>query len=283
MFSAMRRRLRVSPAAVIASLALVFAMTGGAYAASRYVITSTKQIKPSVLASLKGKAGPAGAAGATGAAGSAGPTGVAGAAGTKGETGAKGDPGANGTSVTSTTLGAGSACPEGGSEFVSSSGKTYACNGSKGKEGSIGNALPKGITETGLWSVGPVSSSVALDPIVTPFASFAIKLKSSLNEAEACMEHLSEVCHVHLILQNGKEYADNAKEEPQEVVSTSCTGSVAEPTAEAGNFCMYVQRELNVNLPPSQAITVTKAGASGEVGTRPGDRNAYGSWAVTGE
>jgi hypothetical protein len=283
MFSTMRRRLRLSPATVIASLALVFAMTGGAYAASRYVITSTKQIKPSVLASLKGRAGPAGAAGATGAAGPAGPTGAAGAVGAKGETGPKGEPGANGTSVTSTALGASGACPEGGSEFVSSSGKTYACNGSKGKEGSIGNALPKGITETGLWSVGPVSSAVALNPIVTPLASFAIKLKSSLNESEACMEHLSEACHVHLLLMDGKEYADNAKEEPEEVVSTACTGSVAEPTAEAGNLCIYVQRELNVNLPPSQTITVTKVGASGEVGTRSGDRNAYGSWAVTGE
>jgi hypothetical protein len=34
----------LNPAMVIAMLALVFAMTGGAYAAGRYVITSTGQI-----------------------------------------------------------------------------------------------------------------------------------------------------------------------------------------------------------------------------------------------
>jgi hypothetical protein len=37
----------------VAALALVFAMSGGAYAASRYVITSTKQISLEVLESLK--------------------------------------------------------------------------------------------------------------------------------------------------------------------------------------------------------------------------------------
>ncbi len=72
MFSAIRRHMRVSPTTVIATLALVFAMTGGAYAAKKYLITSTKQISPSVLKALQGKAGPAGAAGAQGPAGPAG-------------------------------------------------------------------------------------------------------------------------------------------------------------------------------------------------------------------
>ena len=48
MIKAIRNRL--SYANVAMTLALVFAMTGGAYAAQRYVVTSTKQIKPSVLA-----------------------------------------------------------------------------------------------------------------------------------------------------------------------------------------------------------------------------------------
>src|ERR1700684_3983135 len=71
MLSALRSR--VTYANVTATLALLFAMTGGAYAAKAYLITSTKQIKPSVLKSLQGKAGAKGAHGAPGATGPAGP------------------------------------------------------------------------------------------------------------------------------------------------------------------------------------------------------------------
>jgi hypothetical protein len=76
----MRRRL--SYANVTATLALVFAMSGGALAANHYLINSTKQINPKVLKKLKGntgKTGAAGANGATGATGATGPTGPAGA------------------------------------------------------------------------------------------------------------------------------------------------------------------------------------------------------------
>ncbi len=108
MFSVIRKRLHVSPATAIATLALVFAMTGGAYAASKVLITSTKQISPKVLKSLKGangKAGANGVNGTNGAPGAAGPQGPGGAAGAKGETGAAGAPGTNGTNGTNGTTG----------------------------------------------------------------------------------------------------------------------------------------------------------------------------------
>jgi hypothetical protein len=110
----LRKRIHVSPATAIATLALVFAMTGGAYAAKRYLITSTKQISPKVLKSLKGAKGANGANGANGAQGATGPagatgpggaTGPAGAgatgpAGATGATGAQGPPGTTGFTKT---------------------------------------------------------------------------------------------------------------------------------------------------------------------------------------
>jgi hypothetical protein len=70
---------RPQPATVISIVALVVASTGTGYAAS-YVITSTKQVKPSVLKALKGKRGKRGLPGAVGPVGPVGPAGPAGTA-----------------------------------------------------------------------------------------------------------------------------------------------------------------------------------------------------------
>jgi len=43
---------RPSPTSIVASLALFVALGGSAVAASHYIITSTSQIKPSVLSKL---------------------------------------------------------------------------------------------------------------------------------------------------------------------------------------------------------------------------------------
>lgn len=96
----MRRRL--SYANITATLALFFAMSGGALAATHYLINSTSQINPKVLKTLRGDkgatgaAGPAGLAGALGATGPVGPAGVAGPAGKEGPAGKQGPAGKEG-------------------------------------------------------------------------------------------------------------------------------------------------------------------------------------------
>ncbi len=72
---------RPSPATAIALLALFFALGGTAIAAKHYLITSTSQIKPSVLKQLHGKVGETGPAGTAGLAGPQGPGGPQGPAG----------------------------------------------------------------------------------------------------------------------------------------------------------------------------------------------------------
>lgn len=83
-------RRHLNYANVVATLALVFAMSGGALAAKHYLINSTKQINPKVLKKLKGNAGKTGATG---------PGGVAGALGKEGAQGKEGPPGHDGQAI----------------------------------------------------------------------------------------------------------------------------------------------------------------------------------------
>jgi hypothetical protein len=77
---------RLNYANVTATLALFFAMSGGALAAKHYLINSTKQINPKVLRALRGKTGPPGPAGALGAQGKEGAAGKEGKEGKPGPT-----------------------------------------------------------------------------------------------------------------------------------------------------------------------------------------------------
>ena len=125
----------------VAVIALVFAMLGGAYAA-------TNSGGGKATAS-KAKAGPRGPRGKTGPAGPAGPQGPAGANGKDGANGSNGSSGANGKdgqSVTGTPIAAGGACgpTNTGVKYTLGATSTNVCNGEDGEEGEPGES-PEGI------------------------------------------------------------------------------------------------------------------------------------------
>ncbi|HWM55231.1 MAG TPA: hypothetical protein VNO20_07575 [Solirubrobacterales bacterium] len=156
MLSTLRTRFGIP--GVISVIALVFAMIGGAYAASDG--GSDESATASAKKSAKGPRGPRGPKGPTGPAGAPGPAGTQGAAGPQGEKGATGAAGSNGKSIVIGNATAGE-CPTGGKtiEAEGSGVKNKICNGAQGPEGpagdpwTVGGTLPADAIETGSWSV----------------------------------------------------------------------------------------------------------------------------------
>ncbi len=286
MFSRIRKRFTFVN--VMMTLALVFAMTGGAYAAKKYLITSTKQISPKVLKQLKGKNGKNGAPGATGAQGPQGPAGVAGKDGANGKDGA---------SVTG---------PEGP-------------EGKEGKEGSpwtAGGKLPSEKSETGSWIV---RTNTEEDNGQSQTAiSFPIPLKSALVEtqvhyiageaAEGEGELTSGSTTIHKVEPKSGQFmagqeisgtgipagtlikAYNQSEEtitlsanatasgsnvqlnsaPPASETEKCPGRASSPTATKGNLCVYAIEEKNFApaavFRPGFVFTINPPTATGPVG-----------------
>ncbi len=251
MFHAIRTRVNAST--IVAIVALVFAMTGGAYAAKKYLITSTKQISPSVLKSLQGKVGPAGANGAQGAAGPAGPAGPAGA---KGETGAAGKDGAQGNEGAQ------------GKEGATGAKGAAGAKGASGPEGSpwtLGSGtLPSGKTETGTYGfAASTEGSFGIASI-----SFNIPLAASL-----------EASHTVYVPREG----EGANPDP-----THCAGSRTNPTAASGYLCVYAGEVFGVAFFTILGADGTETPGAGVTGTlvmfklTASTGFTTGTWAVTG-
>lgn len=307
----------INPATILALVALVFAVTGGAYAASgagssHGTLTASAakaKAKAKTKAGPRGPAGPAGANGAAGvqgpagavgakgengAAGSAGPqgpagpVGPAGSAGAQGVTGAAGAAGAAGESVKMTTINPGATCEEGGTELKVGTSKEHVCNGKEGSPWPGGGILAKGATETGGWEDADVktTSTETTVPI-----SFPIKLPGNstpyyvtLEQQEKCkglIEPALKKCQEHLT-----------------EIEKECPGKVGKPEAKEGSLCIYEANSaelagveepefLNADLGLFEGAGGT-AGPTGVVMSLktdaslvPGKTFAWGSWAVT--
>ncbi len=254
MSSSIRKRLTY--ANVFATLALVFAMSGGALAATHYLITSTKQIKPSVLASLKGRAGSPGSAGAAGPAGPGGPAGPKGENGTAGKNGENGQPGVKGE-----TGPTGPAGPKGAKGEEGEPGPQGA-TGPEGSPWTHEGKLPSGASETGQWLL---EATVTEEKLRSTVISFGVPLKEG------------EVTTPHFIA-------------PKATPPPGCKGSVAAPVAEPGNLCVFENENLNANASFLIFVNAANDGFE-EVGTtgaivafeskEAGEMIAGGTWAVT--
>lgn len=224
MLNALRKRMTYANIAM--TLALVFAMTGGAYAAKKYLITSTKQISPSVLKQLAGKPGPAGKDGVPGALGPQGPAGPAGKDGTPGKDGLAGKEGPAGKEGKEGKTG--KEGPQG----------TQGQPGEKGSPWTAGGTLPENSTETGVWAGNPAqadqaeTSGGAAIPI-----TFAVPLANEL-----------EASQVHFIPMG--ETAPAACEDPNHAGAAS----VDNPEALSGQLCVYGGLVFNAITPTDTSI-----------------------------
>jgi hypothetical protein len=290
-------RSRLTYANVVATLALVFAMSGGALAATHYLITSTKQISPKVLKKLEGREGAAGATGKEGAAGKA------------GGNGANGSNGSNGEGVTVSSINPGeTACSKlGGAKFAAGGKEATACNGKAGNnglEGEKGESVTASEVKAGAgepackelggskfqvgshgqetfacngkegspWTDGGTLPSGKTETGTWTFAaspdtfasveripiSFTIPLHEALNSSE----------QLHFV-----EEGTN--------VPGACEGNAKEPTAQPGNVCIYVGGSLegiSGHLFEGETVAGLVLGL-GITGAEGGD--GHGTWAVT--
>lgn len=282
----------INPASVLALVALVFAVTGGAYAASSggggnggahasasASVARAKSSKKRKGSSggkpgPRGPAGPAGPAGPQGPAGAKGETGKEGAAGKngengKGEQGVKGNEGKKGENGKGVTvLETAANCEEGGItvEVEGSHTGHEVCNGENGQSG-FTESLPAGKTEEGTWSaiMGKTTETV--------FGTLHLKKASAYLPISFNIPLASAPSNVEI--------------EPEGYSSTEgeCPGSAAAPAAAEGYVCIYTSK--SEFTPGSHAVQVKSTGgvvADFIVSSDPeADEGlaAYGTWAVT--
>lgn len=267
---------------VISIVALVAALSGGAYAASGGL---TGKQKKEVTKIAKKYAGKPGAPGAQGPAGPGGP---------KGDTGSGGSAGAAGVSPAGTnftgekTVGS-VTCKEGGTEYEGAT-TNLVCNGKKGPQGTSGftETLPPNKTETGVWGSfltedGTEAGDRRYFPISFPIplakAPEAIYVGPTESNKPGCP---------------GRGGAKDPEETPETLPATGEYNPTI-PRADPGKLCVYAEYMEEATVNGEVFLTSYyeeswgyKPGAS-QVGTTLGIVCggtfciANGTWAVTAE
>jgi hypothetical protein len=233
---------------LVAIIALIAALGGGAYAASGGLTGKQKKEVTKIAQAQAKKLAPAGPAG---------PEGHAGAKGDAGAPGAPGAPGANGAGVTVKPY-VGEECgTEEGTEFTNSTGTSFACNGENGETG-FTTTLPSGKVEHGVWSVGPY-------PGVTENRTFApVSFAIPLGAAEVPVHYMAEGV----------------------TPTTACPGTIAAPLAAKGNVCVYASFEeetafLRPNNPEKSTETAGPSGTLLLFELESEEAKARGVWVAT--
>jgi hypothetical protein len=266
---------------VVAVIALVAALGGGAYAASKGLNSTQKKEVKKIAKSFQGT----------------GPAGAPGAAGPKGDTGAKGDAGAagangkDGTSPVGTSFsGKKGVCEDGGVEYKGST-TNLVCNGEEGPEGpegslwSAGGVLPEGATMTGTWGSFGIFSHQKEEAIAFPI-SFPVPLPAAAGAGDTVPPTQAAVDRVYV----GPE---------EDKTAQGCPGYTnGIPAAEPGKLCVYAdefvgaQREgFFFSTPAFNSPTLGSVGGAyfegvGTTGTIfsvlcDDECRAHGNWAVT--
>jgi hypothetical protein len=266
MFSRIHSRLGTA-GLIVAIVALVAALAGGAYAASGLNKQQKKQVRSIAKSESKkwskkfsqqfAQPGPAGATGATGPAGPVGPA------------GAKGDNGNDGAAGKSVEVsGTASGCAEGGATVQVEGEEGTAQEICNGAEGAAGNPwapesqLPTGATETGTWAMA--FNEEGATPI-----SFAVPLAAPLDSSHALIVGEGEAAPAE---------CDDGEGE---------AASAANPEADSGYLCVFVVTFEGggaigaVADPTTFASGAAKSGAILLLGSGGADF-AVGTFAVTG-
>lgn len=307
MFSLMRNRFGVP--GVIAVIALVFAMIGGAYAASGGLTSKQKKEVKKIAKSEAqklvgtGPTGPAGPAGPPGTAGAQGPTGPEGPEGLQGPAGANGTNGADGKTVLSgTTVPAASLGTNGDFYIRTTTSEIYGpkaagvwgsptslkgADGAPGAPGAPGGPGPEGSP----WVAGTAPSEVILK------GTWSIPQYTAAGAAEAINVPISTGVPVptgpQLNLALGAGLVNT--EEAEQQAEVFCPGSAANPTiatefaelAGVGVLCIYAQSQTNLT-PPEGGFDNTDfpLGESGGglvakfKSTAAGTAKGFGSWVL---